>query len=186
MAFERERVGNDLRIGIEAKEESKRLVAAQLLCAQPEDAQGNRAGKPNPFETLEMRKLTEMPENFMIEIKDPRYQSSMELWSYIQTHSALLSPETLTKYEVDFHHRLSMPFICIIITMIGIPVGAHTGRKGAFAGIMLALGMFFGFYATQFTMEYLAKQMLIAPWVGPWGAIIAFFAIGGIMIHRMR
>ena len=152
---------------------------------QAYDERGNRSGKPKPFQTLEMRKLPEVPEDFMGEIKDPAYQSSMELWKYIQTHR-FLSPETLAKYEVDFHHRLSMPFVCIIITMIGIPVGAHTGRKGAFAGIMLALGMFFGFYALQFTMEYLAKQMAIAPWLGPWGAIIVFFAVGSAMIHRMR
>ena len=152
---------------------------------QTYDERGNLSGKPDPFQTLEMRNLPEIPEDFMGEIKDPAYQSSMELWKYLQTHQ-FLSPETLTKYEVDFHHRLSMPFVCIIITMIGIPVGAHTGRKGAFAGIMLALGMFFGFYALQFTMEYLAKQMVIAPWLGPWGAIIAFFAIGSVMIHRMR
>jgi len=152
---------------------------------QKYDELGNLAGPAESFQTLEMRNLPEVPEDFMGEIKDPAYQSSMELWKYLQTHQ-FLSPETLTKYEVDFHHRLSMPFVCIIISMIGIPVGAHTGRKGAFAGIMLALGMFFGFYALQFTMEYLAKQMLIVPWVGPWGAIIAFFVIGGIMIHRMR
>ena len=149
------------------------------------DELGNRSGLPEEFETLEMRNLPEVPEDFMGEIKDPAYQSSMELWKYIQTHQ-FLSSETLTKYEVDFHHRLSMPFVCIIITMIGIPVGAHTGRKGAFAGIMLALGMFFGFYFLQFTMEYLAKQMYITPWLGPWGAIITFFTLGSIMIHRMR
>ncbi len=152
---------------------------------QQYDERGNRKGLAEPFQILEMRNLPEVPEDFMGEIKDPAYQSSAELWEYIQTHQ-FLSPETLTKYEVDFHHRLSMPFVCLIIIMIGIPVGAHTGRKGAFAGIMLALGMFFGFYATQFTLEYLAKQMYIAPWVGPWGAIIAFSIIGGIMIHRMR
>ena len=153
---------------------------------QEYDEMGNRAGQAESFQALEMRKLPEVPENFMIEIKDPAYQSSMELWNYIQSHESRLSPETLTKYEVDFHHKLTMPVVCIIITMIGIPVGAHTGRKGAFAGIMLALGMFFAFYATQFTLEYLAKQMLIVPWLGPWGAIIAFFIIGSIMIHRMR
>ena len=154
---------------------------------QEYDEQGNRAGNPKPLEPdpMEMRKLTEVPENFMIEIKDPHYQSSMELWKYIQTHQ-FLSPETLTKYEVDFHNKLSMPFICIIIIMIGIPVGAHTGRKGAFAGIMLAIGMFLGFYLLQLPMISLAKQMYIAPWLGPWGAIIAFFAIGSVMIHRMR
>ncbi|MEN7973354.1 MAG: LptF/LptG family permease [Verrucomicrobiota bacterium] len=153
---------------------------------QEYDELGNREGKAEAFKIMEMRKLPEVPEDFMGEVKDPAYQSSTELWKYIQTHQQILSPATLVKYEVDFHHRLSMPVVCIIITMIGIPVGAHTGRKGAFAGIMLALGMFFAFYATQFSMEYLAKQMIILPWLGPWGAVIGFFIIGGTMIHRMR
>ncbi len=153
---------------------------------QEYDDVGNLAGTAKAFQTMEMRKLPEVPEDFMREIKDPAYQSSLELWKYIQTHQHMLSPETLVKYEVDFHHRLSMPVVCIIITMIGVPVGAHTGRKGAFAGIMLALGMFFAFYAVQFSMEYLAKQMIILPWVGPWGAIIAFSIIGAGMIHHMR
>jgi lipopolysaccharide export system permease protein len=150
------------------------------------DGQGNRAGPAETFEIREMRRLPEQPEDFMGEIKDPAYQSSMELWNYIQTHRHMLSSKTLVKYKVDFHHRLTMPVVCIIIILIGIPVGAHTGRKGAFAGIMLALGMFFAFYAAQFFMEYLAKQMIILPWVGPWGAVIAFLIIGLIMVHRMR
>lgn len=150
------------------------------------DELGNLDGTAESFQVMEMRKLPEVPEDFMGEIKDPAYQSSMELWKYVQTHRHMLSPETMVKYEVDFHHRLSMPVVCLIITMIGIPVGAHTGRKGAFAGIMLALGMFFAFYATQFFMEYLAKQMIILPWIGSWSAVIAFFIIGAVMIHRMR
>ena len=46
--------------------------------------------------------------------------------------------------------------------------------------------MFFGFYACQFLMEYLAKQMYILPWIGPWGSVIVFFVIGIIMTYRMR
>jgi lipopolysaccharide export system permease protein len=152
---------------------------------QDYDEQGNLAGPAQSFTTREMRNLPEVPEDFMGEIKDPAYQSSIELWNYLQTHQ-FLSPELLTKYEVDFHHRLSMPFVCFIIAMIGIPVGAHTGRKGAFSGIMLALGMFFAFYGVQIVMEYMAKQMYVASWAGPWSSIILFFVIGSIMIHRMR
>lgn len=153
---------------------------------QQYDERGNLDGAAETFQTREMRKLLEMPEDFLGEIKDPSYQSSMELLTYIQTHQHLLSAKTLTKYMVDLHHRLTMPVVCIIIILIGIPVGAHTGRKGAFSGIMLALGMFFGFYISQLFMEYLAKQMYIAPWLGPWGAVIAFLSIGIIMTHRMR
>jgi lipopolysaccharide export LptBFGC system permease protein LptF len=146
---------------------------------------GNRIGLPQPFKIHEMQKITETPVDFLNEIKDPAYKSSTELWEYIKTHQHL-STKTLTEYEVDFHQRLSMPFICLVIIAIGIPVGSHTGRKGAFAGIMFAIGMLFAFYATQFTMIYLAKQMYILPWIGPWGAIILFIIIGLLMIRRMR
>ena len=125
------------------------------------------------------------PEELVNELKPTEYRSSLELRHYIKTHK-FLNPKILNKYRVDLHHRLTMPFICLIATLIGIPVGAHTGRKGALAGIMLAIGMFFGLYALQFTMEYLAKQMIILPWVGAWSAIIAFFGISSLMIHRMR
>ena len=149
------------------------------------DENSDKIGQPESFQTLEMRDLPEIPEDFLGEAKSSEFQSSLELRHYIQTHQTL-SPETLNKYEVDLHHKLTMPFICIIATLIGIPVGAHTGRKGALAGIMMAIGMFFGFYGMQFVMEYLAKQMVIPPWVGAWSAIVAFFMIGGYMIHRMR
>ena len=152
---------------------------------QKYDGNNKLDGPAENFQTREMRELTEIPEDFLGEAKPAEYQSSLELRKYIQTHQ-FLSAETLTKYEVDFHHKLTMPFICIIATLIGIPVGAHTGRKGALSGIMLAIGLFFGFYGLQFTMEYLAKQMIIAPWIGAWTAIIVFAGIGSIEIHRMR
>ena len=149
------------------------------------DENNNLDGPAKDFQTLEMRQLSEIPEDFMGEAKSAEHQSSLELWKYIQTHQ-FLSSETLVKYEVDFHHKLTMPFICLIATIIGIPVGAHTGRKGAFSGIMMAIGMFFGFYALQFFMEYLAKQMIILPWIGAWTAIIVFYAMGSGLFYRMR
>lgn len=142
-------------------------------------------GKPEKFQTLEMRRHKVRPEEFLREAKDPAHQSSLELYEYIKTHQHL-SRKEINSDVVDLHHKLTMPFICIISVLIGIPVGAHTGRKGALAGIMMAIGLFFGFYATQFTMEYLAKQMYIQPWIGAWSAIIAFFGIGSALIYRMR
>lgn len=149
------------------------------------DNEGNPLGPAEKFHTREMRNVHEIPEDFMGEAKSAEHQSSLELLKYIRTHG-FLSPETLTKYETDFHHKLTMPFFCIIAVIIGIPVGAHTGRKGAFAGIMMAIAMFFGFYGSQFVLEYLAKQMVVLPWVGAWAPVIAFYIIGSFMIYRMR
>ncbi len=149
------------------------------------DVNNNLTGMAEPFQTREMRNLPETPENFLGEAKNESYWSSIELWSYMHSHQ-YLPEDVLNRKEVDFHHKLTMPFICVIATIIGIPVGAHTGRKGALAGIMLAIGSFFGFYALQFFMEYLAKQMILAPWAGAWTAVIVFAVIGSIEIHKMR
>ena len=145
---------------------------------------GIRLPDPTDFETWRLV-ARETPQDLMNELKPAEYRSSLELRTYIRNHK-FLNDRVLTKYRVDLHHRLTMPFICLIATIIGIPVGAHTGRKGALAGILLAIGMFFGLYALQFTMEYLAKQMLILPWIGAWSAILLFLVIGSVMIHRMR
>jgi lipopolysaccharide export system permease protein len=156
------------------------------ITLQHYDALGNLDGKPQEIRLQEMRHLTEKPEDFLNDLKDPIYLSSLELKDYIASHRHSLSEKRLVSYQVDFHHRLTQPLFCLIIIFIGIPVGSHTGRRGAFAGIMMALLMFFGFYALQFLMVYLAKQLLIPIWLGPWGAIILFTGIGAVMIHRMR
>ena len=149
------------------------------------DEKNNKMGKAETFQTLEMRNLKERPEEFMGEAKDPAHQSSLELWHYIRSHQHL-SHKQIAENITDFHYKLTLPFICLIAIIIGIPVGAHTGRKGALSGIMMAIGMFFGFYATQFFMIYLAKELYIIPWVGAWSAIIVFYTIGSLMIYRMR
>ncbi|MEI6892364.1 MAG: LptF/LptG family permease [Pontiella sp.] len=149
------------------------------------DEETQRMSSIETFQTMEMRNLKERPEEFMGEAKDPAHQSSFELWNYIKSHQHL-SAKTINSDKVDLHHKLTMPFICLISIIIGIPVGAHTGRKGALSGIMMAIGMFFSFYALQLSMEYLAKQMIIAPWVGAWTAVITFYLIGSTLIYRMR
>ncbi len=149
------------------------------------DAGNNLDGLPETFHIKEMRDLPETPEDFLGEAKGSRHLSSLQLWKYIQTHG-FLSPKTIGSFKVDLHHKLAMPFTCLIATLIGIPVGTHTGYNGTLAGVLLSIGMFFGFYAVQFTMEYLAKQLIIPPWVGAWSSIILFAAIGAIMIYRMR
>lgn len=133
---------------------------------QQYDARNNPVGPPEIQPVTRMDSLSEVPQDFIDSANRVKFFSSLKLRSYIAANKQL-SSKRLTTYKVDFHHKLTMPFICIIATIIGIPVGAHTGRKGALSGIMLAIGMFFGFYLLQFTMLYLAKRQFITFYTGP-------------------
>jgi len=133
----------------------------------------------------EMRDLTEVPQTFMSEIKDPQYLSSREMVSYLRAKQEI-SENTRARLKVDLHSRLAAPLVCLIVTVIGIPIGAHTGRQGALAGIMLALGLFFSFYIVQLGCQSLGKQGWLPAWLAGWLPIMAFSAASPFMIHRMR
>ena len=145
----------------------------------------NLLGPAESFQILEMRSLPEIPEDFLGESKDTTHLSASELNTYIKTHQ-FLSSETLAGYNVDLHHKLATPFSCILAVLLGIPVGAHTGRRGALAGTLLAITLFFGYYGTQFLTEYLARTQLISPALGCWSPLLLFIVIGSLLIRRMR
>jgi hypothetical protein len=50
------------------------------------------------------------------------------------------------------------------VTLLGIPFGSQTGRKGAFLGVALSIGLFFGYYVLVNVGLGVAKSMLVPPW----------------------
>jgi len=155
------------------------------ITVQHYNEQGDLAGAPELILQKEMRDLPETPQTFMSEIKDPEYLSSREMLGYLNSKKGI-SDETRNRLLVDFHSRLSAPLVCLIVTLIGIPVGAHTGRQGAFSGIMLAFALFFGFYILQLVCQGVGKEQWIPAWVAGWLPVILFGAATPFMIHRMR
>ncbi len=155
------------------------------ITTQQYDENGDLAGPPEIILMNEMRDLTETPQTFMSEIKDTQYLSTREMHTYLRSKKEISDNDRI-RLEVDLHSRMSMPLICLVVTLIGVPVGAHTGRKGAMAGIMLALSLFFGFYILQLVSQGFGKEGMIPAWLGGWLPVILFGAAAPFMIHRMR
>ena len=155
------------------------------LTVQAYKENGDLDGPPEMILQKEMRDLRETPQTFMAEVKEPEYLSASELRHYIRSKKDV-SSNTRARLMVDYHSRLAAPFTCLIVTLIGVPIGAHTGRRGAFAGIMTAMCLFFGFYILQLTGQALGKQEIVAAWIGGWLPVIVFGLASPHFIHRMR
>ncbi len=143
------------------------------------------SGAPELILQKEMREIDETPQTFMAEVKDWEYLSSKEMINYLESKKDI-SESTRSRLRVDLHARMATPLVCLIVTLIGVPVGAHTGRRGAFAGIMVAMTLFFVFYALQLGSQYVGKLELIPAWLGGWLPIILFGTASPFLIHRMR
>ena len=147
--------------------------------------QNNLVGKSKTFQIKEMSMLPEIPEDFLGEAKNASHLSANGLYNYIKTHQ-FLSSETIAGYEVDFHHKLAMPFNCILAFLLAMPIGNNIGRQNAVKGILVTLTLFLSFYGTQFTTEYLARIEIISPWVGCWIPLFIFVFIGYKMIRTIN
>ncbi|MBM4153351.1 MAG: LptF/LptG family permease, partial [Kiritimatiellaceae bacterium] len=146
---------------------------------------GDLAGPPDIVLLKEMRDLFETPKTFMAEIKDIQNLSAREIRHYLRTKKGI-SENNRDRLKVDMHSRLAAPFTCLIVTLIGVPIGAHTGRRGAFAGIVTAVVLFFVFYILQLIGQALGKNGHISPFLGGWLATLIFTAVSPLFIHRMK
>jgi lipopolysaccharide export system permease protein len=141
--------------------------------------------KSDPDEIREFPGLTEEAEMFTSGVKSWEYLSARDIALYIK-YNPNMSSKNLASREFDIHSRLAMPWGCLIVVIFGIPVGVQGGRRNALTGIIMAIGMFFAFYAFSQVGIFLGKREIVSPVIGAWLPNIVFFCFGSIMVWRAR
>ncbi len=150
------------------------------------DVDGRPLGPPSSSVLpLEKRDYTESPDDILLGIRSWDLFSALEMWNFIRSHPDL-SREDRARRLVDLHIRLAMPWVCLIVTLLGIPGGVHTHRQGALAGILTAIFFLFVYYTLLQTGNYLGKRLIIPPWAGAWFPNVLFFIASLHMIRRLK
>lgn len=152
---------------------------------QKYDFYDNPVGPVRQEARREMIDWNEAPRAFVNEVKNPLLFSSWELWEFMKTHRNL-SEQTYARYTVDMHSRLAMPWTCLVVMFFGIPCGMHTARKGAFMGILAALGTFFGYYMLMNVCQWLGKSQIIESFWSAWLPNLFFALVGLWLMARVR
>jgi len=152
---------------------------------QKHDYYNNPVGPVEYMPVREMTDWSEGPKDFLCEVKDPVFLSSLELWKFLKAHRNL-SEKTYARITVDLHARLAMPWTCLVVTLFGIPCGIRTARKGAFVGVIFALLAFFGFYILMTVFQWAGKNQMLAPWLSAWLPNMIFLGLGIMLMVRHR
>ena len=129
--------------------------------------------------------LTETPRDFLLMSRAWEYYTIRDMFHYLKTHTNLDAKEIAAK-KYDIFSRLAAPFSCLIITLFAIPAGIATGRQSVFKGVILAMALFFGFYASSLGCMVLVKNQLLPVLVGACLPNLLFLAGGGYLFYRQR
>lgn len=150
------------------------------------DRTSNPMGPPRAVAAREMTEFNEVPRDFVNEIRyRPEFLSCAELARFVDNNPGL-SDRVRARYLVDYHYRLASPWITFVVTLLGIPFGSQTGRKGAFFGVMLCIALFFCFWVLITFCTLAGKEQQISPFLAGWGPNLLFLGVGLAMLYRMR
>ena len=109
--------------------------------------------------------------------------------------SAMNTAELLRRYNgpdwvevrIELHRRFSLPLACIMLALVGIPLGIATRKGGKSAGYVIALLLgFFCYHLSSVALISVAKQRTLPIPVAIWLPDVAFGIAGLIFLHRME
>ncbi|HEX4605223.1 MAG TPA: LptF/LptG family permease [Candidatus Angelobacter sp.] len=87
-------------------------------------------------------------------------------------------------YWIEFNRRLALPTACLVLVLIGIPLGLSAKKGGKGAGFVLTIVLVFIYYFISIIGVSLARGGKVSPVLGVWMANIIFALIGGVLLWR--
>ena len=129
--------------------------------------------------------VLETPDDFVRNIIIHSDEMSLrELYKEIQ-EMTLEGKDTL-KHRVEFHQKISYPFISIVLALLAIPLSLRSSRHGGVlfcVGINLAMGFVFSFlYAMGVSLGF---GGVFSPLFAAWGPFILFSSLGFYLLFTL-
>jgi LPS export ABC transporter permease LptF/LPS export ABC transporter permease LptG len=87
-------------------------------------------------------------------------------------------------YLIAFHRRFALPTACLVLALVGIPLGLSSKKSGKSGGFVLTILLVFVYYVISLVGVSLARQGKVSPWFGAWLADFVFLALAIFLLSR--
>jgi LPS export ABC transporter permease LptG/LPS export ABC transporter permease LptF len=88
-------------------------------------------------------------------------------------------------YLIELHKRFAYPAACLVLMLIGIPLGLSSRRGGKSAGFVVTIALVFIYYFLSLTGSMLAREGKLPVFLGVWAANLLFAFFGLLLLRQM-
>jgi LPS export ABC transporter permease LptG/LPS export ABC transporter permease LptF len=89
-------------------------------------------------------------------------------------------------YWIEFQRRLALAGSCLVLMLVGIPLGLSSKKGGKSTGFILTILLVFLYYFALSAGVAFARQGKVSPVLGVWGANIIFAIAGIVLLLRVQ
>jgi LPS export ABC transporter permease LptG/LPS export ABC transporter permease LptF len=89
------------------------------------------------------------------------------------------------RYQIEFNRRLAYPVACLVLMLIGVPLGTASRRGGKSSGFIFTILLVLAYYLlSNFGIAW-AKQGRLPAFAGVWLANIIFATVGLFLLSQL-
>ena len=116
--------------------------------------------------------------------QEPTPVSQMATWELWRQAKHQKDPALARWDLIEFHRRFALPTACLVLALVGIPLGLSSKKGGKSTGFVLTIALVFAYYFASLVGVSLARQGRLSPGFGVWLADIVFFLGGAFLLWR--
>ena len=99
--------------------------------------------------------------------------------------AAKADPAKARLYLIEFHRRFALPTACLVLALVGIPLGLSAKKGGKSTGFVLTIALVFLYYLVSLAGMSMARQGKVPVGLGVWSGNITFFIAGLFLLWRV-
>ena len=150
----------------------------------------------NQLQNLENANLIKYKSSFFEHIPDSLREKpastvlsnfrNLERLVKIVVNDSNIQTTKINKYKIVWHKKYTLSFACMLLFLIGAPLGAIIRKGGLGMPVIIAIGFFIIYFIISSTGEKLAQQGAVSPWYGMWLATAILLPIALIIMTSAR
>jgi len=90
----------------------------------------------------------------------------------------------LRKHEIEWHRKISLSLACLVLFLVGAPLGSIIRKGGLGTPLIFAIIFFMVFYFSSTTGEKFAKENTLSPFAGMWLATFILVPVGLFLTYK--
>ncbi len=109
-----------------------------------------------------------------------------QLKSNVETNQINMNDreKRLRKHKIEWHHKIVLSLACLVLFLIGAPLGSIIRKGGLGTPLIFAIAFFMIFYFSTTVGEKLANEDTLSPFSGMWLATFILLPVGVFLTYK--
>ena len=152
--------------------------------------------KPNTGEvSLSELPISEINVDSILNIKRNRAQGLRHALSDARNIKNKLAVQTnrlrnqdlmITKYKIEVNKKYAQAFACLVMFLIGAPLGAIIKKGGLGVPVIISIIFFILYYVMSITGKKWAEEGVVTPFLGIWGYSFFLLPVGFFFLRQAK